>query len=70
MSDLEVLLPDGTSRTLAPGSTALDLAGAIGKRLAKDALAVEVNGTLTDLGVPLPNGAKVSIVTPASAHGR
>ena len=70
MSDLEVLLPDGTSRTLASGSTALDLAGAIGKRLAKDALAAEVNGTLTDLGVALPNGAKVSIVTPASAHGR
>ena len=70
MSDLEVLLPDGTRRTLALGSTALDLAGAIGKRLAKDALAAEVNGDLIDLDVALPDGAAVSIVTPASAKGR
>jgi threonyl-tRNA synthetase len=70
MSDLEVLLPDGSSRSLPAGSTALDLARAIGARLAKDALAAEVNGHLTDLGTPLSNGATVAIVTPASDHGR
>ena len=37
--DVEVQLPDGSSRSLPEGSTALDLASAIGKRLAKDALA-------------------------------
>jgi threonyl-tRNA synthetase len=70
MSDIQVQLPDGSSRSLPAGSTALDLAAAIGKRLAKDALAAEVNGELTDLGEPLPADAVVAIVTPASAHGR
>ena len=70
MSDVEVQLPDGNRRSLAEGSSALDLAGAIGKRLAKDALAAEVNGQLTDLSAPLPDQARVAIVTPASEHGR
>ena len=70
MSDIEVQLPDGSARALPEGATAYDLAAAIGKRLAKDALAATVNGTLTDLTGVLPNGATVSIVTPASDVGR
>ena len=70
MSDLEVLLPDGSSRSIAPGSTALDLARAIGARLAKDALAAEIDGQLTDLTSPLADGAKVAFITPASDQGR
>jgi threonyl-tRNA synthetase len=70
MSDIEVQLPDGSQRSLPEGSTALDLASAIGKRLAKDALAARVNGRLTDLTTPLPAGSNVAIVTPASELGR
>ena len=70
MSDLEVLLPDGSSRTLPEGATAHDLAALIGRRLANDALAAEVDGRLTDLNVALYDGAHVSIVTPASVAGR
>ncbi|HEY5111125.1 MAG TPA: threonine--tRNA ligase [Acidimicrobiales bacterium] len=70
MSDVEVELPDGSTRTLAAGSTAYDLALAIGKRLAKDALAARVNGLLTDLTTPLLSGDRVAIVTPASDDGR
>ena len=70
MSDIEVLLPDGSARQLPEGASALDLATQIGARLAKDALAATVNGALTDLSAPLPNGATVAIVTPASAVGR
>ena len=44
MSDIEVRLPDGSTRALPGGSSAHDLASAIGKRLAKDALAAQVNG--------------------------
>ena len=65
-----VELPDGSARSLAEGATALDLARAIGKRLAKDALAAQVNGLLTDLAAPLADGDKVAIVTPASEDGR
>ena len=70
MSDIEVLLPDGSARSLPAGATGKDLAASIGARLAKDALAIEVNGHLTDLTAPLANGTKVSIVTPTSSHGR
>src|ERR1700691_4301735 len=70
MSDIEVQLPDGSKRALPDGSSANDLASAIGKRLAKDALAAQVNGLLTDLSAPLPDGATVAIVTPTSTDGR
>jgi threonyl-tRNA synthetase len=70
MNDLNVELPDGSIRTLAEGSSALDLAKAIGSRLAKDALAARVNGELTDLLTPLSDGDRVAIVTPASNDGR
>jgi len=70
MSEVVVTLPDGSQRTLESGSTSLDLASAIGARLAKDALAAVVDGELTDLNRPLESGAAVSIVTPASEEGR
>src|SRR3989441_8024629 len=44
-------------------STGADLAKAIGPGLAKAALAVRVNGQVWDLARPLPDGAKVTILT-------
>ena len=70
MSDLSIELPDASVRTLPEGSTALDLAKAIGPRLAKDALAARVNDQLTDLSTSLHSGDRVAIVTPASDDGR
>jgi threonyl-tRNA synthetase len=70
MSDLNVELPDGSVRAVLEGSTALDLARAIGPRLAKDALASRINGRLSDLATPLAEGDQVAIVTPASDDGR
>jgi threonyl-tRNA synthetase len=70
MTEISVELPDGSARTLDEGATALDLARAIGSRLAKDALAARVNGLMTDLATPLADGDKVSIVTPAIEDGR
>ncbi|MFZ1061885.1 MAG: threonine--tRNA ligase [Acidimicrobiales bacterium] len=70
MSDIDVLLPDGSARSLPAGATGKDLAASIGARLAKDALAIEIDGRLSDLASPLSDGATVSIVTPTSSHGR
>ena len=70
MSEITVELPDGSSRSLPAGATSLDLAAAIGPRLAKDAVAARVNGALSDLSRPLADGDTVSIVTPASDDGR
>src|ERR671916_193716 len=60
---MEVLLPDGTPKDLDDGATGGDLAAAIGPGLARAALAVKVDGEVRDLTRPLPDGAKVSIVT-------
>ena len=69
-STIEVRLPDGSSRSLPAGSTALDLAKGIGSRLAKAAVAAVVNGEERDLGSPLSDGATVSILTSDSDEGR
>src|SRR5712671_1935412 len=62
-SEIQVVLPDGSNKTLPAGATGAELAKAIGPGLAKAALAVRVNGDVRDLQRPLPDGAKVSILT-------
>lgn len=69
-SVIKVRLPDDSVRELPAGSTGLDLAQSIGKRLAQAAVATVVNGVETDLGVALADGAQVSIVTSDSDAGR
>ncbi|MCU1450259.1 MAG: threonyl-tRNA synthetase, partial [Acidimicrobiales bacterium] len=70
MADITVTLPDGSSKELPGGSTGADLAAAIGKRLAKAAVAATIDGHEVDLGAPLPDGAAVSVVTENSEEGR
>src|SRR5437870_1820876 len=60
---IRVTLPDGSEKRVHAGSTGADLAKAIGPGLAKAALAARVNGDVWDLSRPLPDGAKVSILT-------
>jgi threonyl-tRNA synthetase len=62
-SEIRVTLPDGSEKRVPMGSTGADLAKAIGPGLAKAALAVRVNGHVWDLARPLPDGAKVTILT-------
>ena len=60
---IHVQLPDGKELELADNATALDGAKAIGSRLAKAALAAEVNGALAGLTTPLADGDTLSILT-------
>src|SRR6266480_3673624 len=61
--EIRVTLPDGSEKRVPAGSTGADLAKAVGPGLAKAALAVRVNGQVWDLARPLPDGAKVTILT-------
>ncbi len=70
MSNITISLPDGSERELPDGSTALDLASSIGKRLAKAAVAATIDGDETDLTKPLPDGSTVSIITAETPEGR
>ena len=68
---MKVLLPDGNELELSDGATGADAAGAIGPGLARAALGIRVsaNGSepeLRDLSAPLPDGARIEIVTSKS----
>ena len=69
MSNIDVLLPDGSHRSLPAGSTPADLAADIGPGLAKVVISAEVDGTQVDLNVTLADGATVSLVKPDSDEG-
>src|SRR5437763_17074066 len=58
-----ITLPDGSTKQLPDGSTALDLANAIGKRLAQAAVAAKVDGNVVDLSTRLVGDHTVSILT-------
>jgi threonyl-tRNA synthetase len=67
--EITIRLPDGSTRALAQGTTAADLAGSIGSRLAKAAVIAVVNGEERDLVTPLADGDEVAIVTDDSPRG-
>ncbi|MBT0653039.1 threonine--tRNA ligase [Geomobilimonas luticola] len=66
MADISVTLPDGSVRTLPPGSTVHGLAAAIGAGLAKAAIAGRIDGSLVDLDAKLVDGSRVEIITEKS----
>jgi threonyl-tRNA synthetase len=60
---IQITLPDGSVRELPAGSTVLDVAAAIGPRLAKDTVAGEVDGQVVDLRTRLTENASLRIIT-------
>jgi threonyl-tRNA synthetase len=66
---MNVQLPDGSMREVPENATVADVAAAIGRRLAKDALGGKVNGKAVDVYAPVSDGAKVEIITPKSEAG-
>ncbi|HUR34279.1 MAG TPA: threonine--tRNA ligase [Vicinamibacterales bacterium] len=66
MSQVNVTLPDGSSRAVPAGASVRDVAEAISPRLAKVALAGIVDGRMVDLAYPLEADAAVRILTPES----
>jgi threonyl-tRNA synthetase len=57
-----ITLPDGSVRRHTRGVTGAEVAAAIGKGLAKAAVAVEVDGELRDLSRPIDADARVRLV--------
>jgi threonyl-tRNA synthetase len=67
---LDIELPDGSIVQHPEGVTGLQVAEAIGPRLAKAAVAIQLDGQLYDLSRPLPHGGRVGIVTENTPDGR
>ena len=64
-----IRLPDGSKRDFDGPVTGLELAESIGRRLAKDAVAVRVDGDLWDLNRPIESDSDVQIVTRGEDDG-
>ncbi len=63
MSEIQLRLPDGQVKKYASGITGQEVAEKIGSRLAKDALAIKLDGQLQDLNIPVEHDAAIEIVT-------
>lgn len=70
MSNIRLRLPDGTEREYAKGISGLEVAEKIGPRLAKDALAIRIDGRLQDLNLPIEQDGAAEIVTFSSKEGK
>src|SRR2546423_9157252 len=66
MNQITVTLPDGSARTMPPGTNVLGVAEGISPGLAKAALAGIVDGRMVDLSYPLQQDASVRIITDRS----
>jgi threonyl-tRNA synthetase len=60
---LTLQLPDGSERQVPAGTPAGEVVRSIGERLARDAVAVEVDGEVQDLGTPLRTGGRFRVLT-------
>jgi threonyl-tRNA synthetase len=60
---IQITLPDGSTKEVAAGTTALEIAQSVSPRLAKDALVAEVDGKLVDLDEKIDHDAKVRLLT-------
>ena len=65
----EIQLPDESKRQYNNPVTGLEIAASIGKALARDAVAVSVDGELWDLTRAIDRNAAVKIVTRGSEDG-
>jgi len=66
---IRVTLPDGSEREYPRGTTVLEVAQSIGKRLARDTVAGRVNGSLVDLRTRLDEDSELRIVTVQDPEG-
>jgi threonyl-tRNA synthetase len=63
---IRLTLPDGSVRTVPPGTTPLEVAASIGPRLAKDAVGAELDGKKIDLRQPLRADGAFRLLTTKS----
>ena len=67
---INITLPDGSVRPFAAGATGYDVAASLSEGLARNALAVRVNGEVRDLHRPLDHDASLEILTWNDAAGK
>ena len=64
MSQIELTFPDGSVRSVASGTTGLEIAKGISEGLARKALGVKLGNKVLDLSRPLTESGTIKIITP------
>ncbi|MFB6098057.1 MAG: TGS domain-containing protein, partial [Salinibacter sp.] len=67
---IEITLPDGSTQEHPAGTTGREIAESIGAGLARDALAIKVNGEVRDLDRPITEDAEIEILTWDDEEGK
>jgi threonyl-tRNA synthetase len=67
---ITLTLPDGSEREYPEGATGADVAADIGPRLAREAVAVTIEGKEFDLTSPIPIDGAFSVITADTEAGR
>ena len=70
MADVKIILPDGSAKEYAAGTTLGEAVKQLSNSLAKKVLAANVNGELTDLREELVDGSEVAFLTFEEAGGK
>ena len=59
---VQITLPDGATRDYAAGITGMEIAESISKSLAKAVIAIEIDGELSDLSLPIDQDVSISLL--------
>lgn len=60
---INITFPDGFTKPFNKGVTGAEIASSISKSLAKEAMVVEINGSLADMSFPIENDSSIRILT-------
>ncbi len=61
-NNITITMPDNSTRTYACGITGMEIANDISKSLAKAAIAIKIDGELSDLSLPIEKDASIEII--------
>ncbi|MDR1859671.1 MAG: threonine--tRNA ligase [Bacteroidales bacterium] len=67
---INITFPDNSVREFESGVTGLEIAGSISRRLAKEALAIGVDGEVWDLARPITHDARIQLFTWEDRQGK
>ena len=69
MNQITLTFPDKSTRSYSVGVTPLEVAQSIGPRLASDTVVARINGTLTDLAIPINQDTEITFYTGDTPEG-
>ncbi len=61
-NNITITFPDGNTKSVEKGISGLELANQISKSLAKESIAIKIDGKLCDLSLEINNNCKVVII--------